>query len=132
MLITPETFKTKETIKHTERALIGVYLNLLRFNKRADKLIGLPNRLAFDFDEMMMMVSPDGFEVRMSKSWREHVIFSRPLAKYVLRKFNTDKVMLEVIPHGAGYRLSVFRKSVDGTRDGNELEVEGENMMRIG
>lgn len=74
-----------------------MYQQVLRFNKMAAKELDLPQNIVFDFDSMRILFREDGFPVVISKSWCEHVIYSRPLCKHILDKFDADKILFAII-----------------------------------
>lgn len=139
MIVNAKTFP-KINGKHTgpqhTLPVVAFYHSLVRFNKYAAALIGLPKKLAFDPDSLHIVEDPaDGFEVTLSKSWKEHVIYSRGLSSVFLRKYGANKVIMQVETSPLWpevYRLKLLSTGYDGDRNGTTQNDEAAAMLQSG
>lgn len=114
MKITPETFRQpKPPHPHPKHPTITFYNNCARFNPQASDLIDLPHPVSFDFDLMLMIPDPGGFEVKHVSQWKGYCIYSRPLSTHVMRRFKTirsrndsEKVVMSIARTAEGFKLT--------------------------
>ena len=60
-------------------------------------MLGLPDAsVSFDFEEMTIAKDPEGFQVKISGSWMDHVIHNRSLTRFVLEKLGKNKAIFRI------------------------------------
>lgn len=93
---------------------MSVYQNCIRFNKRAAAMLGLPDAsVSFDFEEMTIAKDPEGFQVKISGSWMDHVIHYRSLTRFVLERLGKKKAIFRIKDTGKPEQFSLKPEAED-------------------